>query len=69
MCAGDSEAKYNYAQHPNGYPNINSSTLEIYLYEPDHDLMQQDPDAADTSAARYYVKECSKDELMLQPRK
>ena len=25
--------------------------------------------ATDTSAARYYVKECSKDELMLQPRK
>lgn len=64
--AGDSEAKYIYTQHQNGYPGVGSSTPELYLYESDHDFMQEDPEAAYTPAARYYVKECSKDKLVLQ---
>ena len=63
---GDSEAEYIYAQHQNGYPGVGCSTPELYLYEPDHDFMQEDRGAAYTPAARYYVKECSKDKLVLQ---
>ena len=62
---GDSESKYIYAQHQNGYPGVGSSTPEIYLFEIDHDFMQEDRKAAYTPAARYYVKECSKDKLVL----
>ena len=62
---GDSEAKYIYQQHQNGYPGIGSSTPEIYLFELDHDFMQEDGKAAYTPAARYYVKECSEDKLVL----
>ena len=63
--SGDSEAKYIYQQHQNGYPGVGSSTPEIYLFELDHDFMQEDRKAAYTPAARYYVKECSKDKLVL----
>ena len=49
----------------NGYPGVGSSTPEIYLFELDHDFMQEDRKAAYTPAARYYVKECSKDKLVL----
>ena len=62
---GDSEAKYIYQQHQNGYPGVGGSTPEIYLFEIDHDFMQEDWKAAYTPAARYYVKECSKDKLVL----
>jgi len=65
VLAGDSEAKYIYEQHQNGYPGIGSSTPELYLFEYDHDFMQEDRTAAYTPAARYYVKECSKDKLVL----
>ena len=58
--SGDSEEKYIYQQHQNGYPGIGSSTPEIYLFELDHDFRQEDRKAAYTPAARYYVKECSK---------
>ena len=64
--SGDSEAKYIYQQHQNGYPGVGSSTPEIYLFEIDHDFMQEDRKAAYTPAARYYVKECSKDKLVLE---
>ena len=63
--SGDSEAKYIYQQHQNGYPGVGSSTPEIYLFELDHDFMQEDRNAAYTPAARYYVKECGKDKLVL----
>ena len=63
--SGDSEAKYIYQEHQNGYPGVGSSTPEIYLFELDHDFMQEDRKAAYTPAARYYVKECSKDKLVL----
>ena len=63
--SGDSEAKYIYQQHQNGYPGVGSSTPEIYLFELDHDFMQEDRKAAYSPAARYYVKECSKDKLVL----
>ena len=63
--SGDSEAKYIYQQHQNGYPGVGSSTPEIYLFELDHDFMQEDGKAAYTPAARYYVKECSEDKLVL----
>ena len=63
--SGDSEAKYIYAQHQNGYPGVGSSTPELYLYEIDHDFMAEDGNVAFTPAARYYVKECSKDKLVL----
>ena len=63
--SGDSEEKYIYQQHQNGYPGIGSSTPEIYLFELDHDFRQEDRKAAYTPAARYYVKECSKDKLVL----
>ncbi|MBR1705343.1 MAG: hypothetical protein IJ721_00975 [Bacteroidales bacterium] len=64
--AGDSEAKYIYQKHQNGYPGVGSSTPELYLYESDHDFMQEDGKASCTPAARYYVKECTKDKLVLQ---
>ncbi|MBQ2550462.1 MAG: hypothetical protein II560_04570 [Bacteroidales bacterium] len=32
VLAGDSEAKYIYEQHQNGYPGIGSSTPELYLF-------------------------------------
>ena len=64
--SGDSEAKYIYQEHQNGYPGVGSSTPEIYLFELDHDFMQEDRKAAYTPAARYYVKECSKDKLVLE---
>ena len=63
--SGDSEEKYIYQEHQNGYPGVGSSTPEIYLFELDHDFMQEDRKAAYTPAARYYVKECSKDKLVL----
>ena len=63
--SGDSEEKYIYQEHQNGYPGVGSSTPEIYLFEIDHDFMQEDRKAAYTPAARYYVKECSKDKLVL----
>ena len=62
---GDSEAKYIYAQHQNGYPGVGGSTPEIYLFDIDHDFMAEDGKVAYTPAARYYVKECSKDKLVL----
>lgn len=40
-------------------------TSEIYLFEIDHEFLQEDGDAAYTPTARYYVKECSKDKLVL----
>ncbi|MBQ6311012.1 MAG: hypothetical protein IJK74_05640 [Bacteroidales bacterium] len=64
--AGDSEAKYIYRPHQNGYPGVGSSTPELYLYESDHDFMAEDGKVAFTPAARYYVKECTKDKLVLQ---
>ena len=64
--SGDSEEKYIYQEHQNGYPGVGSSTPEIYLFEIDHDFMQEDRKAAYTPAARYYVKECSKDKLVLE---
>ena len=64
--SGDSEVQYIYRSHQNGYPGIGSSTPELYLYKLDHDFMQEDRKAAYTPAARYYVKECSKDKLVLQ---
>ena len=63
--SGDSESKYIYQEHQNGYPGVGSSTPGIYLFELDHDFMQEDRKAAYTPAARYYVKECSKDKLVL----
>ena len=62
---GDSEAKYIYEQHQNGYPGVGGSTPALYLFELDHDFKQEDRKAAYTPAARYYVKECSKDKLVL----
>ena len=63
--SGDSEVKYIYQQHQNGYPGVGSSSPELYLFELDHDFMQDDRKTAYTPAARYYVKECSKDKLVL----
>ena len=64
--AGDADQeKYIYQEHQNGYPGVGSSTPEISLFEIDHDFMQEDRKAAYTPAARYYVKECSKDKLVL----
>ena len=40
--SGDSEEKYIYQEHQNGYPGVGSSTPEIYLFEIDHDFMQED---------------------------
>ena len=36
---GDSESKYIYAQHQNGYPGVGSSTPEIYLFAREHQLV------------------------------
>ncbi len=63
---GDSEARYIYIWHQNGYPGVGTSTPELYLYESDHDFMAEDGKVAFTPAARYYVKECTKDKLVLQ---
>ena len=63
---GDSEAKYIYAQHQNGYPGVGSSTPALYLFELDHDFKQEDRKAAYTPAVGYWVKECSKDRLVLE---
>ena len=46
--SGDSEEKYIYQEHQNGYPGVGSSTPEIYLFEIDHDFMQEDRKAAYT---------------------
>ena len=64
--SGDSEVKYIYAQHQNGYPGVGSSTPELYLYEIDHDFKAEDGNVAFTHAARYWVKECGKDKLVLR---
>lgn len=64
--SGDSEAKYIYVQHQNGYPGVGSSTPEIYLFDLDHDFMAEDGKVAYTPTAIYFVKECSKDKLILQ---
>ena len=40
--SGDSEAKYIYEQHQNGYPGVSGSTPELYLFELDHDFKQED---------------------------
>lgn len=64
--AGDSEAKYIYIWHQNGYGGVGGSTPELYLYELDHDFMAEDGETAFTPAARYYVDECTKDKLVLR---
>ena len=64
--AGDSEAKYIYIWHQNGYGGVGGSTPELYLYELDHDFMAEDGKTAFTPAARYYVDECTKDKLVLR---
>ena len=64
--SGDSEAKYIYEQHQNGYPGVGSSTPALYLFELDHDFKQEDRKAAYTPAVGYWVKECSKDKLVLE---
>ena len=63
---GDSEAKYIYVWHQNGYGGVGGSTPELYLYELDHDFMAEDGKTAFTPAARYYVDECTKDKLVLR---
>ena len=64
--SGDSEAKYIYQKHQNGYPGIGSSTPELYLYEFDHDFTVEDRKVAYTPAARYYVSECTENKLVLK---
>lgn len=64
--SGDSEEKYIYQQHQNGYPGVGSSTPALYLFELDHDFKQEDRKAAYTPAVGYWVKECSKDRLVLE---
>ena len=64
--SGDSEAKYIYVWHQNGYGGVGGSTPELYLYELDHDFMAEDGKTAFTPAARYYVDECTKDKLVLR---
>ena len=64
--AGDSEAKYIYEQHQNGYPGVGGSTPALYLFELDHDFKQEDRKAAYTPTVGYWVKECSKDKLVLE---
>jgi len=64
--SGDSEAKYIYQPHQNGYPGVGSSTPALYLFELDHDFKQEDRKAAYTPAVGYWVKECSKDNLVLE---
>ncbi len=56
---GDSEEKYIYQQHQNGYPGVGGSTPALYLFELDHDF-------AYTPTVGYWVKECSKDKLVLE---
>ena len=57
--SGDSEEKYIYQQHQ-------GSTPALYLFELDHDFKQEDRKAAYTPAVGYWVKECSKDRLVLE---
>ena len=64
--SGDSEAKYIYEQHQNGYPGVGGSTPALYLFELDHDFKQEDRKAAYTPTVGYWVKECSKDKLVLE---
>ena len=64
--SGDSEAKYIYQQHQNGYPGVGGSTPALYLFELDHDFKQEDRKEAYTPAVGYWVKECSKDKLVLE---
>ena len=64
--SGDSEAKYIYQQHQNGYPGVGGSTPALYLFELDHDFKQEDRKAAYTPTVGYWVKECSKDKLVLE---
>ena len=63
---GDSESKYIYQQHQNGYPGVGGSTPALYLFELDHDFKQEDRKAAYTPTVGYWVKECSKDKLVLE---
>ena len=63
---GDSEEKYIYQQHQNGYPGVGGSTPALYLFELDHDFKQEDRKAAYTPTVGYWVKECSKDKLVLE---
>ena len=53
-------------EHQNGYPGVGSSTPALYLFELDHDFKQEDRKAAYTPAVGYWVKECSKDRLVLE---
>ena len=62
----DSEEKYIYQQHQNGYPGVGGSTPALYLFELDHDFKQEDRKAAYTPTVGYWVKECSKDKLVLE---
>ncbi len=55
-----------YEQHQNGYPGVGGSTPALYLFELDHDFKQEDRKAAYTPAVGYWVKECSKDRLVLE---
>ena len=64
--SGDSEAKYIYQQHQNGYPGVGGSTPALYLFELDHDFKQEDRKAAYTPTVGFWVKECSKDKLVLE---
>ena len=64
--SGDSEEKYIYQQHQNGYPGVGGSTPALYLFELDHDFKQEDRKAAYTPTVGYWVKECSKDKLVLE---
>ena len=42
------------------------STPALYLFELDHDFKQEDRKAAYTPTVGYWVKECSKDKLVLE---
>ena len=64
--AGDSEVRYIYIWHQNGYGGVGGSTPELYLYDIDHDFMADDGETAFTPAARYRVDECTKDKLVLR---
>ena len=64
--SGDSEEKYIYQQHQNGYPGVGGSTPALYLFDLDHDFKQEDRKAAYTPTVGYWVKECSKDKLVLE---
>ena len=67
MCSPETRgAKYIYEQHQNGYPGVGGSTPALYLFELDHDFKQEDRKAAYTPTVGYWVKECSKDKLVLE---